>query len=330
MTDPSTIPILDAVAWRAALDRRRQEAGLLGYAMYSTLFDGIVTDPLLMMLPIDDHLTHRGDGAFESCKCVDGSIFNLGSHLDRLQASCERIQLTMPFDRAQLERIIVDAVRAGDRRDCMLRILISRGIGAMGIDPYDCLRPECHILVYPLLKPHYERYHAQGVSVAVSAIPMKPPFFATIKSCNYLPNVLMKKEAHDRGVDYTVSIDETGALGEGPTENIAMVSAQGRLLTPSTERVLTGTTVQRVLALADELIREGLLISANYGRITLEDMADAREAFMVGTTQDVSPIVLFENQSVGDGRPGPVYARLLRSLHEEIAGNSIILTPVFD
>jgi branched-subunit amino acid aminotransferase/4-amino-4-deoxychorismate lyase len=296
------------------------------YAMFSSLLGGIVTDPLLMQVPVDDHLVHRGDGVFETIKCVNGSLYLLLEHLDRLRASATAIGLACPWTREALVDITRQTVRAGKHPDCLIRILLSRGPGSLGVNPYDCPHPGLYILAHEL-KPSFMALHPGGARVAISRIPVKPSFFATIKACNYLPNALMKKEAVDLGVDFTVAFDEQGALAEGATENAGILTAEGDLRVPKPDRILAGTTMHRVLELARPLVESGLLRSVGVGAISRVDISRAREIFIFGTTPDVTAVVEFEGHPVGDGTPGPVARELGARLERDLREPSPRLSP---
>ena len=107
------IPVLDSKSWLERMNENRAFLGARFYAMYSSAARGIITDPAFMAVPMDDHLVHRGDGIFESFKCVDGQIYNLEAHLDRLDRSCTRVALSVPVNRTELREIIIQTVRAG-------------------------------------------------------------------------------------------------------------------------------------------------------------------------------------------------------------------------
>jgi branched-chain amino acid aminotransferase len=160
-------------------------------------------------------------------------------------------------------------------------------------------------------------------------VPIKPPQFATIKTCNYLPNVLMKIEANRRGVDFVISVDSNGNLGEGATENIGILTKENELLMPKPEYVLSGTTARRALELAQTLVGDGTLKIAEYRDISPEQAEQAREIFIFGTTTDVTPVVEWENRPVGNGRPGPVSEKLLQLLKGDMTPESATLTEVF-
>lgn len=298
------------------------------YAMYSSVTDCIVTDEAVMMVPVDDHMVHRGDGIFESFKCLDGSIYNLDAHLERLEHSCAQIGIELPIPVDEMADIVVQTLRAGGQRDALVRLLVSRGQGTMGINPYDCFGPEIYVVVYELGHIGNDRL-SDGVSVAVSKVPVKPGLFATVKTCNYLPNVLMKKEAVDLGVDFTVSLDEHRNLAEGATENIGIVTRGKELFMPPPDRVLAGTTAKRALEFARQLKAARILTSAEYRPISMGMVRSAAEVHIYGTTPNVTPVTEFDGKPVGNGKPGPIAQRLFEMLMEEMVPDSNRLTNVF-
>jgi branched-chain amino acid aminotransferase len=185
-----------------------------------------------------------------------------------------------------------------------------------------------YVLASAAVTPFMEA-HPEGARVGISRVPVKPSFFATIKSCNYLPNVLMKKEAVDTGVDFCVGLDEDGALAEGPTENIGLVTGDLRLLFPEDRRILPGTTMERVISLAEGLVGSKRLASIGRDRLSLADAAAAREILIAGTSPDVVAVTVFDGRPVGTGKPGPVYQALRRLLADDILGNPAARTPLF-
>ena len=298
------------------------------YAMYSSIYDGIVTDPLLMMVPVDDHMVHRGDAVFETLKCVGGNIYNMRAHLDRLAASARGLSLNLPCVEKELAEIVVQTVFTGGNPDCLIRVLLSRGPGSLGVSPYDCPAPALYVVVSEYKKPFMD-VHPEGAKAKASALPVKAAPFANLKSVNYLTNVLMKKEAVDAGVDFVVSFDENGHLAEGPTENAAIVTRDGRLRVPKPERILAGTTMLRVMELARALPETHQLAGVETDDITRADIAGAPEILIFGTTPDVTAVVEFDGKPVGRGKPGPVFKVLSRLLSDDIHQNASRQTRVF-
>ena len=326
---PSSIPILSfaAVAARCARPVQAYQHGY--FAMYSSEFDGIVTDPRLMLVPVDDHLVHRGDGVFETAKCVGGKIYNLAAHLDRLDHSAIQIQLAPPVDRPTLADLIVQTVRAGNRRDCLIRVLLSRGPGSLGINPLDCPRPGLYVIAYAS-HPPFLQAHPAGARIITSRVPLKPAFLATIKTVNYLPNALMKLEAAQAGVDFAVNFDEAGHLAEGATENIGLVTGDGLLRLPKPARILAGITMNRVAELAALLVRRGTLRGVERADLARAEGYAAREVLIFGTSPDVAPVVEWDGRIIGDGRPGPLALALNELLDKDIRENTSLQTPVWE
>ena len=320
---------IDLANYAAALAGSRQPYQDRYYAMYSSLLGGVTTDPVLMQIPLDDHLVHRGDGVFDTCKCVDGAAYNLDAHLGRLGRSAAAIGLRWPAGQADIRRLTLATARIAGRRDCLIRVILARGPGGFSVSPYEPPAPALYIVVYAL-SPPFMAGRPDGARVTRSAIPPKPPPWAGVKNCNYLPNVLMKREAIDAGVDFTVGFDAAGHLTEGATENAGIVTRDGALAFPRLENVLAGTTMLRLVELAAALRTAGVLRAIEFRDIAEAEVAAAAEMLLVGTTIDVVAACAYEGRPVGDGRPEPVWRRLQDLLTADIRGNPALRTPVAD
>jgi len=297
-------------------------------AMYSSLWQGVTLDPDLMWVPADDHMVHRGDGVFDAMRCVNGSIYQLQRHLLRLKRSAEAIELPLPMPLEELSALIVEVVRKGGEKDSLIRVSISRGPGGFSTNPYECNGPQLYINVIKY-NPPPKKYYERGVSVISSKYPQKDPFFANIKSCNYLLNVLMKKEAIDKGVEYAIGIDKEGCITEGSTENIMIFTEDKHLVFPPFDNVLTGTTALRVKELSEELVREGVIVSVVERKIKKQELFLAKEIFLTGTSINVMPVTWFDGVEISKGRPGELFRILNERLLHDMYFNRSLLTPVF-
>lgn len=296
-------------------------------AMYSSWYGGIITDPALMMVPVDDHMVHRGDGVFEAFKCTDWKVYALHRHLERLERSARASMLDMPVSRIQMEEIALCTIAAGNSPDCLIKLLVSRGPGGLSANPYECPARQVYAVAAVLRVPAEEKYR-DGVELISSSVPIKQDYLATIKSCNYLPNALMKKEAEDAGAHFAVSIDEQGFLGEGPTENIGIITRQGEFLVPRFKRILRGVTVSRLMELARPMIASGDLTAIREDDITAGQAYEAAEVIMFGTTFDVLPVVRYDDRQIADGKPGPIFRKFLELLRRDMRECREMLTPV--
>jgi branched-chain amino acid aminotransferase len=294
-------------------------------AMYSSQWRGVTTDPALMMIPADDHLVHRGDGVFDVMRCIRGRIYQMEGHLARLNRSARAISLEPPAEYQRLTEIIKEVTVLGGAKDCLIRVVLSRGPGSFAVNPSDCPETQLYINVVDF-KGIPEKLYQQGVSACTSTIPIKKAFFATIKSCDYLPNVLMKIDAAAKGCGYPVSLDEEGFIAEGATENIGIMTNNDMILFPDFQRTLAGTTAQRVYALAEELADEGIIRGVAFSRIRPDEACSAKEMFLTGTSINILPVVAYDGKTIGSGRPGEVIKRLSDMLLKDMTENRELLT----
>jgi len=318
---------IDLSNYTEALVRSRQLWQAKYFAMYSSLLDGLVTDPVLMQLPVDDHLVHRGDGVFETCKCVAGGIYLLDAHMTRLERSAAAIGIRWPGGMDAVRRLTLETARSAAQRDCSIRVILARGPGSFGVSPYESPAPALYIVVYGLGRAFMD-VHPAGATMRRSTIPAKPSEMAEIKNCNYLPNVLMKRESVDWGVDFVVGYDTQGHLTEGPTENAGIVTRQGELAFPQLENILAGTTMLRLVELAKALLDSGELRTSQFRNITEDEVRAAAEVLVVGTTINVVAVRSYEGQPIGDGCPGPVWRRLQTLLETDVLHNEAMRTKV--
>jgi 4-amino-4-deoxychorismate lyase len=281
-------------------------------ACYLSSVEGIVTDPRLMLLSLDDHMVHRGDGIFEALKVVGQKPYLLREHLDRLQKSAELISLKLPVSRSELEELIFETLKASKLEEALIRIFVSRGTGSFGTNPYDCKKSGLSIVATEF-KRVPEAYYLNGVKIGRSQISPKSEQWAQIKSCNYLPNVLMKKESVDRALDFTVGFDEAGFLTESSTENIILIDQRGRLARPFLKRILKGCTMTRIL----NLVAQQNWLTPVEENISEEDILRAQEVMMVGTTLDILPVVEYEGHKIGNGKVGAGAQKLLQILRND-------------
>lgn len=297
------------------------------YAMYSSRLDGIVTDPALMVLPLDDHMVHRGHAVFDTATLVNGMLYQLDQHLERLLRSSEMARIPLPFPPGQLRQIILDTAAASGRRDGSVRYWLSAGPGGFALSPAECVASSFYVIVFKA-DSYPDSFYTEGVKVVTSAIPIKPPFFARVKSNNYLPNVLVVLEAKDRGADNGLFIDARGMVAESSSMNVAFVTRNRVLRHPPFDAILSGITVQRILRLAERLVTQGDLRSVQIGDISVEEGRAAAEMVLIGSSIKVAPVVRWDDQPIGEGRPGPIAKKLLELWHQDVREASDQLVPV--
>lgn len=297
------------------------------YAMYSSVLGGIVTDPALMVLPLDDHMVHRGHAVFDTATLSNGMLYQLDPHLDRLVRSAEGARIPLPSPREQLRQIILETAAASRRREGSVRYWLSAGPGGFALGPGECVGSSFYVIVFNQ-EAYPESYYSQGIKLVTSRIPIKPPLFARIKSTNYLPNVLVVLEAKDAGADNGVFIDQHGRVAESSNMNVAFVTRDRVFRHPPFDAILSGITIQRVLDFARQLVQEGALSAIQLADISVEEGRAAAEMMLIGSSIKIAPVVQWDGQKIGDGKSGPIALKLLQMWNQDANSAADQLVPV--
>jgi 4-amino-4-deoxychorismate lyase len=255
---------------------------------------------------------------------VGGKIYDLEAHLDRFILSAERSRLRLPGSREEMRDIIVRTTAVSGQREGSIRYWLSSGPGSLELTPAPGAEPGFFVIVFAGLS-YPDRWYADGLRVMTTNYPIKPSFYAITKSTNYLPNVLMQMEAKDAGFDNGVFIDAAGHVGESSNMNVAFVTRHDVLVHPKFDHILSGCTSLRLLELAQSLRREGLLSGIEVRDIPVAEARASREMLLIGSSVKVAPVVQWDAQAIGDGKPGPVARALLRVLEEDMRGSNRLI-----
>eukprot|EP00927_Polykrikos_kofoidii_P009692 TRINITY_DN14058_c0_g1_i1.p1 TRINITY_DN14058_c0_g1~~TRINITY_DN14058_c0_g1_i1.p1 ORF type:complete len:339 (-),score=60.88 TRINITY_DN14058_c0_g1_i1:43-1059(-) len=289
--------------------RARKETGY--HAFYSTWLGGITLDPAAMVVPMDDHMVHRGHAVFDTATLVDGKLYRLEKHLDRFLRSAAAARLELPLSREGMVEAIKATIAASGKRTASVRYWLSAGPGNFYLFPKGC-EPTFSCMIYSGLGISFEDGLAE-CSVLASTVPHKPPLLANCKSTNYMLNVLTHLASADGGGTFGIGVDDAGIISEAAIMNVGFVRDDGVLMTPKFDRILAGCTVQRAMELVPVCEKEGLLTGVEQRDITLEEAKRAKEVIFFGGDRGVLPVVRWDGEPVGDGKVGAVAARF-RSL----------------
>jgi len=298
------------------------------YAMYSSALGGIVTDPALMVLPLDDHMVHRGHSVFDTATLTGGMLYQLDPHLDRLLRSAELARVPLPFPGEGLRQIILDTAAASRQREGSVRYWLSAGPGGFGLGPAECVGSSFYVIVFNQ-ELYPASYYTDGMKVITSNIPIKPPLFARIKSTNYLPNVLVVLEAKDRSADNGIFIDQRGMVAESSNMNVAFVTKDRVFRHPVFDAILSGITIQRVLQFAERLVQQGDLKEIRLADVSVNEGREAAEMMLIGSSIKIAPVVEWDGRPIGDGKPGPIAKMLLQLWEEDVrsAADQLVRVP---
>jgi 4-amino-4-deoxychorismate lyase len=296
-------------------------------AMYSSVLGGIVTDPALMVLPLDDHMVHRGHAVFDTAAIVNGMLYQLDAHLERFLRSAEMARIALPCAPEQLRQIIIDTAAASRWREGSVRYWLSVGPGGFGLSPSECVGSSFYVMIFRG-QTSPASFYTEGMKVITSTVPIKPPFFARVKSNNYLPNALVLMEAKSHGADNGIFIDAQGFVGESSHMNVAFVTTERVFRHPKFDAILSGLTVQRVMSLAQRLVEQGELRAVVVDDVTVEEGRAAAEMMLLGSSIKVAPVVQWDGQPIGNGKPGPIAKKLLELWRQDTLTATDQLIPI--
>lgn len=225
-------------------------------------------------------------------------LYELDVHLNRILRSASKAKITSPYPRSVLRSILIQLAAASQCKKGTLRYWLTAGPGDFLLTPGGCPTSAFYAVV---IDENFSQCK-EGVKVITSTIPIKSPMFATSKNVNYLPNVLSKLEAEEKGAFASIWIDDEGYIAEGPNVNVAFITHDMELILPFFDKILSGCTALRLLELAPKLVEQGRLKSVKTGNLTLEEAKEAAEMMYVGSTLPVLPIITWDDKPIGDGK----------------------------
>ncbi len=265
-------------------------------------------------ISVFDHGLLYGDGVFEGLRSYGGKVFRLEQHLKRLWDSAKALRLEIPLSPEALGQAVVDTLRVNNIQDGYIRLVVTRGVGTLGLDPNRCSEPQV-IIITDFITLYPEKDYREGLSIITASTIRNHPAALSprIKSLNYLNNILAKIEGQQAGCVEALMLNHRGEVAECTGDNLFLVRA-GVLQTPPIDAgILEGITRDAVIELATEAgvpVREQAL--------TKHDVYIADECFLTGTAAEVIPVVRVDSRVIGDGHPGPITRDLSRRFRELI------------
>jgi branched-chain amino acid aminotransferase len=269
-----------------------------------------------------DHGLLYGDGVFEGIRFYNGRVFRMEAHMDRLWESARSICLEIPISRQEMDEALLETIRRNDLRDGYVRLIVTRGVGNLGLNPVQCKRPSI-IIIVATIALYPEEVYRNGLTVVTVATRRVGPaaLNPAIKSLNYLNNVLARIEANLANADEALMLNDAGNVAECTADNVFIVK-RGEIMTPPiTAGALRGITRSVVFDIAAEL---GVRISEP--ELTRHDVYIADEAFLTGTAAEVIPMVKVDGRIIGDGKPGPITQRTIERFRQVTRESG---TPIF-
>lgn len=274
--------------------------------------DGKFIDKEHATVSVFDHGLLYGDGVFEGIRSYGSLVFKLDEHVERLYESAHTLKLEIPLTKKEMAKAVVETLKVNGLRDAYVRLVVTRGKGDLGLDPRKCAKPTIFIIADKIaLYP--KAYYEHGLSImTVPTVRNHPEALnPQIKSLNYLNNILAKIEATNAGVDEAILLNAQGYVAECTGENIFYVKGNEVVTPPPYVGILKGITRAVVMTLAEKLgyaVREDIF--------TRHDLYIADEVFLTGTAAEIVPVVKIDNRKIGEGKPGPVTAKLTREFRK--------------
>ena len=276
--------------------------------------DGKYVDQADAKVSVFDHGLLYGDGVFEGIRLYGGNIFRLDEHLERLEYSAKAILLDMPLSRKELTEVTCETCRQNQLTDAYIRLVVTRGVGDLGLAPWLCAKPSIFVIASKIALYPQEHYDNGLAIVTVPTRRINPAALpATVKSLNYLNNILGKIEARQFGALEAIMLNDQGYVAECTADNVFIVH-KGELITPAASQgALKGITRGTIFDIAKELnvpIREA--------DMTRYDIWVADECFLTGSGAEVIPVVKLDGRVIGTGKPGPITQKVLAAFRRRV------------
>ena len=271
-------------------------------------------------ISVFDHGLLYGDGVFEGIRSYNCRVFKLHEHIDRLFESAQSIMLKIPLTKAQLIKAVLSTLKANKLDNAYVRLVVTRGIGDLGLDPRKCNQGQTIIIIADKIALYPEKLYRAGlVIVTVPTVRNLPEALnPQIKSLNYLNNILAKIEAGNAGCDEAIMLDSLGYVAECTGDNIFVVK-NGQLYTPpQCMGTLRGITRDSILEIAHKN-----KILAHEHVITRHEVYISDECFLTGTAAEVIPVVKVDGRVIGQGKPGKLTLSLMKKFKELTAKNGV-------
>jgi branched-chain amino acid aminotransferase len=274
--------------------------------------DGKLVDKADAKISVYDHGLLYGDGVFEGIRVYNGKIFECEAHVRRLYDSAKAVRLKIPLGPAELRSAIEQTVKANGFTECYVRVVVTRGVGGLGIDPLKCANPSLFIIA-DLIQVHAREMYEKGIAVITSSIIRTHPnaLSPRIKSLNYLNNILARIEANDAGAAEAIMLNGEGNVSEATVQNVFIIRG-GQAQTPTTsDGILEGVTRRVMIEICRKLGIE--CVEKQLQRI---DLYSADEMFLTGTGGEVMPVTKIDGRQIGSGEVGPMTRRLKDGFHQ--------------
>ncbi|HHT9110442.1 MAG TPA: branched-chain-amino-acid transaminase [Candidatus Brocadiaceae bacterium] len=263
-------------------------------------------------ISVFDHGLLYGDGVFEGIRAYHGKVFAMDQHMDRLYDSATALALKIPITKAEMANAIKETMAANNLTESYIRVVVTRGVGKLGLDPNKCATPQI-IIITDTIELYSKALYERGLDI-VTVSTIRNHFSALdpkIKSLNYLNNILAKIESLQAGAGEALMLNKDGYVAECAGDNIFIIRDHVLFTPPESAGILVGITRNVVMKLALEMgieVKEQLM--------TKYDLYIAEECFLTGTAAEIIPVVKIDGRILGTGKPGKITLELLKKYRD--------------
>jgi branched-chain amino acid aminotransferase len=281
--------------------------------------DGQYVDETQAKVSVFDHGLLYGDGVFEGIRLYEGNVFRLVEHLERLEYSAKALMIKLPLTRQELIDATCETCRRNKLRNGYIRLVVTRGPGDLGLAPWSCSKPTLFIIA-STIQLYPKEYYDNGL--AIVTVPTRrinpaalPP---TVKSLNYVNNILGKIEAKQAGALEAIMLNDQGYVAECTADNIFTVH-KGVIYTPAASQgALKGITRDTIFDVARDL-----KVPVQDITMTRYDIWCADECFLTGSGAEVVPVIALDGREIGSGKPGPITQRVLADFRQRVTREGV-------
>ncbi|MFH1459520.1 MAG: branched-chain-amino-acid transaminase [Candidatus Omnitrophota bacterium] len=270
--------------------------------------DGKFYDKENAKISVFDHGLLYGDGVFEGIRSYNCLVFKMEEHIDRLYESAHTIMLEPGISKKQMIQAVLDTLKTNELKDAYIRLVITRGVGGLGLDPRKCKKASIIIITDKIVLYPQEFYQKGLKIITVPTVRNVPEALnPQIKSLNYLNNILAKIEAANSGYEEAIMLDSLGFVAECTGDNIFIIKNKKLITPPHTIGTLKGITRDAVINLAEKI-----KISTHQQMLSRHEIFNADEVFLTGTAAEIIPVVFVDGRKIGNGKPGKMTLSLMK------------------
>jgi len=262
-------------------------------------------------ISVFDHGFLYGDGVFEGIRAYNGRVFKLKEHIDRLFYSAKAILLEIPMSHEKISQAVIQACRMNRIRDGYIRLVVTRGVGTLGLNPKSCKKPSI-VIIAGKIQVYPPEVYARGIDIVTvpTTRNLHSAVNPAIKSLNYLNNILAKIEANNAGCQNGLMLNAEGFVSECTVDNVFIIKDGDVSTPPLSAGALYGITRKTVIELA---VQNGLKVSEP--NLTRYDLYNADECFLTGTGAEIMPVIKIDGRVIGTGKPGNLTRKLVQEYH---------------